>query len=87
MKKEVKFESNDGGIITAESPEQLRRNYLFVGFHSPCERYRYMIIPDSPSGIRAVRPNGEWTEFSDGTFYVFDTQKELLCWVAEGREG
>ena len=86
--KEVKFKTEkDGNIIFADSPAQLQRDHPFVGCQSPSSSgFRYMIIKDSSVGTRAIRPNGEWTLFSEGTFYVFDTQKELLCWMAEGRE-
>jgi len=84
--KEVRFRVKDNTILFAESPAQLRQDYPFVGFSVPREEFRYMIMQESPTEIRAVRPNGEWASFSEGTFYVFDTQKELLIWMAEGRE-
>ena len=83
--KEVIFETTDQKIAV-QSVDHLRRQHRYVGFQSQ-RNFRYMLLQDIETK-RGLRPGGFWPDpkSQEGTFYVFDTQRGLLNWMAEGRE-
>ena len=88
QKKEI-----ENHIIIDRFNEMISSN-KFVGFipkyHDNKIHNRYMVITGGQSGLGlAVQPDGAWINSvcqkeEDGTYYVFDTIKELYEWLLNG---
>ena len=93
MKRKVNalwLNSKREDVVNVDCFSSLTRKFQNIGFvlhgHSNC---RFMIVTSGPAEGFAVAADGTWTEQenqedSDGTYYVFDTARELYEWLAEG---
>lgn len=86
MKHNVIF-TGEGGSVRVHSVKELLETNEFVGFESSWLYRRYLVInlEIDHQPLYGVRPGGFWEDPrpTAGKFYVFNSKKELLNWMAE----
>lgn len=89
MKRVIFKTMENNQVVLASNFTSLLDNHLFIGFEPCTSSKRYFVRTKAPLKGVAIRPAAFWDSDANqekpdnGTYFVFDTEKELLTWMAK----